>query len=113
MNYILGISKRCCPVCSHLLYALQGSLPGAVFNTPGSHKTVYPCTLPPWLPAPIIVQIVLAFWEQLRKVLLDVLRNSVRRERRKSTGSHGATPTNLYQHGGWIEMLSKSRHAAS
>src|ERR1700722_17046740 len=106
MNYILGISKRCCPVCSHLLYVLQQALPGKVFNTPGSHKTVYPCALPPWLPLPIIARITSAFWEQLKRVLLDVVRDSTRRERRKSTGSHGpAHPARLNPHKGWSHML--------
>src|ERR1700722_8529479 len=108
MNFILGISKRCCPVCSHLLHVLQQALPGKVFNTPGSHKTIYPCALPPWLPLSIVSKVVSAFWEQLKQVLLEVVRDTTRRQRRKSTGSHGPSPpTRLLQHKGWSRMFPK------
>jgi len=38
----------------------------------GAHATVYPCTLPSWLPSEIVDQMVQIFWEKLKKRLIDL-----------------------------------------
>ena len=65
------MSKRCCPVCAHLLKLLK-THSGENFVITGEHSTITPCTLPEWLPEPIINQMVKAFALRLRKELVEL-----------------------------------------
>lgn len=46
----LGVSTRCCPVCSMLLKITARRL-SITIRSPEQHATYYACVLPPWLPA--------------------------------------------------------------
>ena len=62
------------------------------FIIKGAHNTVYPCTLPTWLPANIVDQMNDYFGNLLKQELRDLQRRSeVRRSRLRSTGSRGAS----------------------
>ena len=99
----IGISKRCCPVCISLLQRLgsdnySGTGPIHVI---GSHRTVTPCTLPPWLPDEVIDEILLSFELELARVLnrayelklkLDSQADEGQRSSMSSTGSADSHP---------------------
>jgi hypothetical protein len=64
------------------------------FIVRGAHATVYPCSLPSWLPSEIVDRMVLIFWEKLRIRLVDLCHSTGRiRERGRSTGSDRISPT--------------------
>jgi hypothetical protein len=67
LENLLGISKRCCPVCAFLIKHLQG------FVIRGEHKTVHPCSLPPWLPEKDMQVMVNEFAKRLRNALDELL----------------------------------------
>ncbi|KAL6307410.1 hypothetical protein BKA93DRAFT_770240 [Sparassis latifolia] len=61
----LGVSKRCCPVCTAVLFSLGGETKVSEFKIRGTHATVSACALPPWLPLPIVQKIVDLFRTEL------------------------------------------------
>jgi len=62
-----------------------------LFIIKGTHNTVYPCTLPTWLPANIINKMNDYFGNLLKQELRDLQCHSeVRHSRLHSTGSWGA-----------------------
>lgn len=65
---IAGISKPCCPACTLLLEYLFLDNPQPM-HTCGSHHTIYPCSLPPWLPIEIIEKMVTTFGDILKRML--------------------------------------------
>jgi len=67
---LIGVSKRCCPVCTQLLCLLS---PDDPIDIRGSHRTIYPCSLPPWLPVATIKDMVTIY----ERLLLGILRNLV------------------------------------
>lgn len=63
---MIGVSKRCCPVCAYLIQHLGG------FVIRGAHKTITGCSLPPWLPEEHKRVMVEEFGKRLREAL-DIL----------------------------------------
>jgi hypothetical protein len=47
--HVLGVSKRCCPVCAELCQVMSRNLKDPVVTT-GTHSTYTPCCLPPFRP---------------------------------------------------------------
>ncbi|KDR67659.1 hypothetical protein GALMADRAFT_231839 [Galerina marginata CBS 339.88] len=68
-RHVIGVSKRCCPVCYHFLALLteDGQEP---FITRGSHSIITPCTLPPWTPSPVVDSMIKTFGTILRRDLI-------------------------------------------
>lgn len=66
---IVGVTKRCCPVCWILLLHLRKQSVGNLW-IPKSHHTVYPCALPPWL-SPEIMTFMLSFFMGVLMRMLD------------------------------------------
>jgi hypothetical protein len=62
----VGVSKRCCPSCAHLLGLLDR------FIYTHSHNTITPCSLPESLSLLTIVRMVTKFGDQLIDDLLDL-----------------------------------------
>jgi hypothetical protein len=83
------------------------------FIVRGAHATVYPCTLPLWLPSEIVDQMVQVFWEKLRKRLVDLCGNTGGlRARAQSSGSDRFSPTpneeeQLQSSDGLAELFSR------
>ena len=67
LENLLGISKRCCPVCTFLIQHLGG------FVMRGAHKSFSLCSLPPWLSDDDIRAILDEFSRRLRKILDNLL----------------------------------------
>lgn len=86
----VGISKRCCPVCTKLLEILDPADPVAISS---SHKVVYACSLPPWIPedrADIVIQ---HFVRELKETLSMMFKtNSDELEGRQSADTMIASP---------------------
>ncbi|KAM6499275.1 hypothetical protein JOM56_004783 [Amanita muscaria] len=68
---VLGVSKRCCPVCAHVLAILK-SKDERPFIFKGHHSTVTACTLPEWLPKEVINKVVSEFGGRLRRELVKL-----------------------------------------
>jgi hypothetical protein len=82
---VIGVSKRCCPVCKQLLSILTT---GKLFIVRGSHTNISPCTLPTWLPKNYIDTMNSMFGSQLRGELCELInRKSVVRNQRPSLES--------------------------
>ena len=85
---MIGVSKYCCPMCTKFLQLLQGT-GKQKFGILGLHKTVYPCSLPPWALRWVKEGMVTFAWDQLIISLLETVRNLHSwRPRRHSSGSH-------------------------
>lgn len=102
VDNVVGISKRCCPVCEHLLCDIP--LPAInkmePFIIKGSHTTITPCALPASLPLPALENMVTFFGTQLRRVLGDLaISNAVVRARSLSTGTQRFSPTTKWAGG--------------
>ena len=54
---ILGVSKRCCPVCRSILQALHPGL-GEPLGNLDSHPQVFPSAFPPGLPGVVTERVV-------------------------------------------------------
>lgn len=65
----LGISKRCCLICTTLLQIVGRRL-GMIIDTCGSHSKITPCSLPPWCPPEIIKEAIAELEEKVRPLLL-------------------------------------------
>ena len=82
---MLGVSKRCCPVCARLLSLLKPNQENTIFLTTGNHTTISACMLPECLPQEIIDQMVMEFGVRLRKELVNLQKTTeVRRNRTRS-----------------------------
>jgi hypothetical protein len=85
---VIGVSKRCCPVCQHLLHLLGNGKEGQ-FVIKNSHQSVTACTLPLWLPADYVDSMNKHFGGQLRRELVELFCSKEGgRSRSQSTGSH-------------------------
>src|SRR5947209_14074215 len=73
MEHVIGVSKRCCPVCARLLTILSESAWYKDLATPfkfrASHGNISGCSLPPWLPTEIHKRMVKEFGEELKQCL--------------------------------------------
>lgn len=58
-------------MCAHLLRLLR-THDGKKFITTGEHSTITACTLPEWLPADIIKEMVVEFGSRLRRELVEL-----------------------------------------
>ena len=84
-GHVIGVSKRCCPVCQQLLNILTTGKP---FVVRGSHTKISSCTLPTWLPENIVNSMNIIFGSQLRGELSELIeRKSVVRNRSLSLES--------------------------
>lgn len=98
---VIGVSKRCCPACSHFLDLLaqqhvrrlgegHGNKQLEViqpFRVRGSHSNVSGCTLPLWTPSHIVDDMNATFGSHLRKALVTLMPAAPFRSRRNSGGS--------------------------
>ncbi|KAF8429312.1 hypothetical protein BGX38DRAFT_1233440 [Terfezia claveryi] len=118
----IGVSKRCCPVCTKLLslltlpqtHTLRYVEPLTVLC---AHSNIYPTSLPPLVPPDVAERLV--WW--LEKLLQDELVNLVKRKRRltglsikstKSQDSKGESPGK--QNKGWtvpVKPIGKAKAA--
>ncbi|KAF8870949.1 hypothetical protein BD779DRAFT_1478537 [Infundibulicybe gibba] len=87
----IGVSKRCCPVCSAILEELS---PYQAINTLGSHRTLMPCALPDTLPPEVVDRILHRFERQLASALRDLYQRSKhsRKGFHESNGSANSHP---------------------
>jgi hypothetical protein len=87
---MIGVSKRCCPVCAALLRFLgANSMPGPI-RILGSHRTMTPCSLPPFLPESAIEATVTSFERELGRVITKLrlqMQIEDQTRRRSSTSS--------------------------
>lgn len=71
---VIGVSKRCCPVCAHLLNLLSTSHHDPDrrehFIIKGTHNSITGCSMPTWLPADILKNMNDRFALELRDELL-------------------------------------------
>jgi hypothetical protein len=67
----IGVSKRCCPVCTQLLDILFPQQAERL-HLVGSHRTIYPCSLPPWMPVDVVQKMVDIFGAMLREILQEL-----------------------------------------
>ncbi|KAF8427517.1 hypothetical protein EV426DRAFT_699353 [Tirmania nivea] len=98
----IGVSKRCCPVCTKLLSLLSKHSQGQIEAIMGgsgnrgmpvlhqpelkvlnSHRNIYPTALPPFLPKEVAEELV----KWLEGLLKQAVEKVVKRERRGSSGS--------------------------
>lgn len=70
IGMMIGMSKRRCPVCAHLLRILKTRDGKPFIVSGGEHFQITPCTLPPGLPKTIIKEMVLEFAGRLRTELV-------------------------------------------
>jgi hypothetical protein len=89
---MVGVSKRCCPVCAYMLQRCD--LPGrqSPIRIHGSHSTVSPCALPPWLPVRAIDSIVAHFSNVLKGMLERLVYNRAHKTRRASSETGYMSP---------------------
>jgi predicted metal-dependent hydrolase len=78
------VSKRCCPVCSHLLYLLNKTYK-TNFIISDEHTNITPCALPEWLSEEIVLQMVMEFSRRLREELNKLKRHINQQRTRAST----------------------------
>lgn len=104
MGRVIGVSKRCCPVCEYLLSRFLIGPEGSrkEFIVKGSHTNVTGCDLPPWLPMDIVDDIIQVFGEKLRDALMKLITEPkiIRRSKsidsdRLSTFSNDEAPTSV------------------
>ena len=91
---VIGVSKRCCPICSQFLVELSDWVCGKPILVHGGHSSITPCTLPPWTPPEVVNKMIKHFGHMLRedllmlrKQMLDSSRQGFLRRRSDSTGS--------------------------
>ena len=97
---MIGVSKRCCPSCAHLLYLLrnESSSPPEPFAFRAVHQKVSGCTLPMWLSSRIVMRMNKKFGGQLRAELINLMDVSEGyRKRCSSTGSGGPASYDSYK----------------
>src|ERR1700742_2435284 len=89
---IIGVSKRCCPVCYTLIKNLSTTTkPGFVIK--GSHGAITACTLPEWLPLGHVNDMNKHFGDMLRIELSKLMQSNITslRKRNVSSGSRAAS----------------------
>ncbi|KIJ89769.1 hypothetical protein K443DRAFT_126671 [Laccaria amethystina LaAM-08-1] len=96
---VIGVSKRCCPVCRRFLayLSLDGN-PVTSIVTPGFHNTITSCTLLEWTPEFLVDHMNITFGQLLRKELAKLSREVILqnyRSHRQSSGS-GVSVGNSY-----------------
>jgi hypothetical protein len=86
----IGVSKRCCPVCTVALNFLSHAKGSSSdkFYIRGSHTTVSGCTLPAFLPRHIRSEIGLLFGARLRVALEGLYNRHTFAKRPTSAESH-------------------------
>jgi hypothetical protein len=88
---VIGVSKRCCPVCRRFLaYLSLDGKPNTSIVVSGFHNTISSCTLPEWTPEFLVDRMNITFGQLLRKELAKLSREVILqkyRSRRQSTGS--------------------------
>ena len=83
---MIGVSKRCCPICRSLLFLLAND-EEQPFLVKGSHSMVTACTLPPWLPSDIVDKMNQIFGGQLNLELIKLCKSPLMQNHSSSTGS--------------------------
>ena len=98
---VIGVSKRCCPVCHHLLPLLahgRDDDPPNDFLVEKIHRTVTPTTLPIWLSKHVVEDMNKKFGAQLRAEMVKLMNASEGyRKRNSSTGSGGPSSYDSYK----------------
>jgi hypothetical protein len=89
---MIGVSKRCCPVCSCILVELSRHNQSRPLRVLGVHGSIYPCTIPPGLPATVTEAVVSALEGMLSAALYDVYHLDKHRGRRDSISSTESHP---------------------
>ena len=82
----IGVSKRCCPVCAHLLTILK-TREGMPYIITGKHSKVTACSLPRSLSKDFIDNMISEFGMQLRKELVLLMQGAEGRSRTHSLDS--------------------------
>jgi hypothetical protein len=72
-GHVIGVSKRCCPVCQQLLNIFNSLTPEKPFIVRGSHSKITACTLPTWLPENFVNSMNNIFGSQLRGELSELI----------------------------------------
>ena len=97
----IGVSKRCCPVCTKLLSLLSAHITPpasptithdqhASFRVLLAHENIYPTALPPFTPIEVAQELV-KWLEDLLKASIDKIVNAERKRMRSgSTSSQGS-----------------------
>jgi hypothetical protein len=75
-RHAIGVSKRCCAVCSYLFHLLNEHC-GANFVISDEDTNMTPCALPEWLPGKIVRLMVLEFSRRLREELTELRQESI------------------------------------
>ncbi|PPQ96651.1 hypothetical protein CVT26_010633 [Gymnopilus dilepis] len=88
---IIGISKRCCPVCWKLLEVLTYDNAQVRYVVAGFHSEFSACSLPPWLAKLAVEHLVDFFGNSLRPLLIKLAINEPVRGRKESSGSQIST----------------------
>lgn len=90
----IGVSRRSCPACAKLLSLLKQEVP---LIQPSSHRQIYVCALPPWLPEKFVQDMVMEFWTDLAWQL-PVLIIALRKQKTRPQVNAGASASsNLSQ----------------
>ena len=96
---MIGVSKRCCPACYHLLSLLRNESPKPrPFIVRAVHKKVSGCTMPIWLAKRIAKDMNKKFGGLLRAELINLMDVSEGyRKRCSSSGSGGPASYDSYK----------------
>ena len=89
---MIGVSKRCCPVCSCILVELSRHNRSRPLRVLGVHGSIYPCTIPPGLPTAVAEAVASVLEGMLSAALYDVYRVDKHKERRDSVSSTDSHP---------------------
>jgi len=87
---VIGVSKRCCPLCACILGHYCQKFNVAPIEVIGSHGQVSMCALPPWLPEHVVENVVSKFASDLGKILSQL--GDISRKRTDSIMSVDTTP---------------------
>ncbi|KAF8417583.1 hypothetical protein EV426DRAFT_622635 [Tirmania nivea] len=81
----IGVSKRCCPICTKLLFLLSASNTSRdrSFRVLSAHKNIYPTALPPFVPEEIAEALI----EWLQGLVRTTVEGLVKKRRRESNAS--------------------------
>jgi hypothetical protein len=88
LQALLGVSKKCCPVCTSILKAISEEL-GMPTVVLGSHSNIYPCSFPPGLPKSVTRKVVKEYSWLVSK---ELLRLTTPKRRVSSMMSHAGGP---------------------
>ncbi|KAF8416438.1 hypothetical protein EV426DRAFT_721796 [Tirmania nivea] len=94
----IGVSKRCCPICTKLLLLLgrppttsDGNEDNGYHSTPSmvfsSHQNIYPTALPPYLPRGIAFKLLVWLEEMVKRAVEGLV---LKRRSRESEGTQKA-----------------------